>query len=66
MAADPAQRAKSLFLYRCMRSSPGIIVKSTGDSPVGTPEEVSVAWLSYAQVKKHVSRALELEHETDI
>jgi hypothetical protein len=66
MAADPAQRANNLFLYRCMRSSSGIIVRTPGDCPVGTSEEVSVAWLSYAKVKKQVSRALKLVHETDI
>jgi hypothetical protein len=68
MAADPAQRAYNLFLYTCMRHSlcQRRAEREAADFPVGTPEQVSRAWLSYAEVKKHVSRAAKLESETVI
>jgi hypothetical protein len=61
-----AQRALNLFMYLCMRYCP--FPTGTGraaaDFPVGTPEEVSTAWRSYSEVKKHVCRATKLEDET--
>jgi hypothetical protein len=61
-----AQRANALLLYTCMRFYLGKskAEREAGNFPVGTPEEVSVAWGSYTEVRKHVSRAVKMESET--